>query len=42
MSPWATLGLVWAGAALAMVALWAFAMKVRNVGYVDVGCRPRR
>lgn len=37
MSPWATLGLVWAGAALAMVALWAFSMRVRNIGYVDVG-----
>lgn len=37
MSLWSALGLVWASAALAMVALWAFSMKVRNVGYVDVG-----
>lgn len=37
MSPWLIIGLVWAGSALAMVALWAFSMRVRNVGYVDVG-----
>ena len=28
---------VWAGSAAGMVALWAFSMRVRNVGYVDVG-----
>jgi len=37
MSPWWILALVWAGSALAMAALWVFSMRVRNVGYVDVG-----
>ena len=37
MNPWLSIGLVWAGSALAMAALWAFSMRVRNIGYVDVG-----
>jgi steroid 5-alpha reductase family enzyme len=33
---WDHLLVVWAASALAMAAVWAFAMRVRNVGYVDV------
>lgn len=33
---WA-LALIWLGSALGMAALWAFSMRVRNIGYVDVG-----
>lgn len=37
IDPWLSIGIVWLGSALAMAALWAFSMRVRNVGYVDVG-----
>jgi len=37
MTPWLVLALVWAGSALAMAALWAFALRARNLGFVDVG-----
>lgn len=37
MSPWLAAAIIWLGAALGMVALWLFAMRVRNIGYVDVG-----
>lgn len=37
MSPWATLGWVWLGSALAMAALFVFSRRVRNLGFVDVG-----
>jgi steroid 5-alpha reductase family enzyme len=37
MSPWLSIAWVWLGSAAAMAALWAFSMRVRNVGYVDVG-----
>ena len=36
MSFWAIILACWAGAAVAMTAVWALAMRVRNVGYVDV------
>lgn len=37
MNCWQSLGIIWLASALAMTALWAFSMRVRNVGYVDVG-----
>lgn len=37
MNPWLSVVWVWAGSAVAMAALWVFAMRVRNIGYVDVG-----
>jgi steroid 5-alpha reductase family enzyme len=37
MSPWLAVGVIWLASALAMSALWAFALRVRNIGYVDVG-----
>ena len=37
MNCWQSLGIIWLASALAMAALWAFSMRVRNVGYVDVG-----
>lgn len=37
MSAWSALAWIWLGSALGMAALWAFSMRVRNVGYVDVG-----
>ena len=37
MSPWLAMGVIWLASALAMTALWAFALRVRNIGYVDVG-----
>lgn len=37
MNPWLALAVIWLGSALGMAALWAFAMRVRNVGFVDVG-----
>ena len=37
MSPWLALAVVWVGSALGMAALYVFAMRVRNIGYVDVG-----
>jgi len=37
VNPWLALAIIWLASALAMAGLWAFAMKVRNVGYVDVG-----
>lgn len=37
MNPWLSVFWVWAGSAVAMAALWVFAMRVRNIGYVDVG-----
>ena len=37
IDPWLSIGIVWLGSALAMAALWAFSMRVRNIGYVDVG-----
>ncbi|GAA4869716.1 DUF1295 domain-containing protein [Luteimonas vadosa] len=36
MSPWVFAALVWALSAIVMAAVWAFAIRVRNVGYVDV------
>jgi steroid 5-alpha reductase family enzyme len=36
MSVWQLAGLAWLVSAVAMVATWAFAMRVRNIGYVDV------
>ena len=36
MSFWGIVLLSWVGAAIGMAAVWAFAMRVRNVGYVDV------
>lgn len=37
MNLWVAVAWAWAGSALAMAALWAFSMRVRNIGYVDVG-----
>ena len=37
MSPWLALAWVWLGSALAMAALFVFARRVRNLGFVDVG-----
>ncbi len=37
MSLWLALALIWAASALGMAALWAFALRVRNIGFVDVG-----
>ncbi|MBP6627571.1 MAG: DUF1295 domain-containing protein [Arenimonas sp.] len=37
MSPWLVLAVIWGASALGMVALWAFALRVRNIGFVDVG-----
>jgi steroid 5-alpha reductase family enzyme len=37
MNTWWALAIIWATSALGMAALWAFSMRVRNVGYVDVG-----
>ena len=37
MNLWLALGIIWLASALAMTALWAFSMRVRNIGYVDVG-----
>lgn len=37
MSPWLSVFWVWVGSAVAMAALWVFSMRVRNIGYVDVG-----
>ncbi|MFY2762512.1 DUF1295 domain-containing protein [Arenimonas sp. MALMAid1274] len=37
MSLWLAVALVWLASALGMTALWLFSMRVRNVGYVDVG-----
>lgn len=36
MSAWGFAALVWAMSATAMVAVWAFSIRVRNIGYVDV------
>lgn len=36
MSPTLVLLLVWSGSAMVMAAVWALAMRVRNLGYVDV------
>lgn len=36
MSPWVLAPLIWLFSAIAMIAVWAFAMRVRNIGYVDV------
>jgi steroid 5-alpha reductase family enzyme len=35
MTPWTLALAVWIGSALAMAGVWAFAMRVRNIGYVD-------
>jgi steroid 5-alpha reductase family enzyme len=37
MNTWWALAIIWVASALGMTALWAFSMRVRNVGYVDVG-----
>jgi steroid 5-alpha reductase family enzyme len=37
MSCWQSLAVIWLVSALAMAGLWSFSMRVRNVGYVDVG-----
>lgn len=37
MSAGWTLAMIWMGSAVVMAALWAFSMRVRNIGYVDVG-----
>lgn len=37
MNFWLALAIIWVAAAAGMAALWLFSMKVRNVGYVDVG-----
>lgn len=36
MNPWPLLATIWMASAVAMCAVWAFSMRVRNVGYVDV------
>lgn len=36
MSPWSLALAIWLTSALAMVAVWAYSMRVRNIGYVDV------
>ena len=36
MSFWTIILLTWIGAALGMAAVWAFSMRVRNAGWVDV------
>lgn len=37
MNIWLALAIIWLASALGMTALWAFTMRVRNLGYVDVG-----
>lgn len=37
MSAWTVLAWTWLGAAVGMAALYAFSMRVRNLGFVDVG-----
>lgn len=36
MSFWTIILLTWFGAAVGMTAVWAFSMRVRNAGWVDV------
>ncbi len=36
MNIWVFIGAVWLFSAIAMAGVWAFSMKVKNVGYVDV------
>ncbi len=36
MSPWWLALIVWAGSAVVMTVAWAFCMRIKNVGYVDV------
>ena len=34
MNVWLSLAIIWLASALCMTALWWFAMRVRNIGYV--------